>query len=144
MSLWVVDASVAAKWFLPPAGEPLSAEAQKLLSAYATGRVRFAVPDLFWAECVNIFWKAVRQGRWTAPAARTAIKLLKQRRFPTASALEVLDEAFSIAATFDRSVYDSLYVALAVRLKAELVTADERLAHALAAHLPVKWLGALE
>ena len=143
MSLLVIDASVAAKWFLPPAGEPLAAEAQKLLSAYATGRVRFAVPDLFWAECVNIFWKAVRQGRWTASAAHTAIKLLKQRRFPTASALEVLDEAFSIAATFDRSVYDSLYVALAVRLKAELVTADERLANALAAHLPVKWLGSL-
>jgi len=55
----------------------------------------------------------------------------------------VLDEAFSIVATFDRSFYDSLYVALAVRLKAELVTAGERLAKALAAHLPVKWLRSL-
>jgi predicted nucleic acid-binding protein len=55
----------------------------------------------------------------------------------------LLEEAFSIALTFDRTVYDSLYVALAVRLKADLVTADERLANALAAHLPVKWLGAM-
>jgi predicted nucleic acid-binding protein len=54
-----------------------------------------------------------------------------------------LEEAFSIAATFDRSVYDSLYVALAARLKAELVTADDRLANALAANLPVKWLGSI-
>jgi predicted nucleic acid-binding protein len=38
-------------------------------------------------------------------------------------------------------VYDCLYVALALRLKGQLVTADERLANALAAHLPVKWLG---
>ena len=64
-------------------------------------------------------------------------------RFPTTSSHDLLEEAFSIAATFDRTVYDSLYVALAVRLKADMVTADERLANALAAHLPVKWLGAV-
>jgi len=143
MSLFVIDASVAAKWFLPPSGEPRSAEARRLLSAYADGRVRFAVPDLFWAECANILWKAVRQGRWTLRDAEASITLLMQRPFPTTSAREVLEETFSIAITFDRSVYDSLYVALAVRLKADLVTADERLASALAAHLPVKWLGSL-
>jgi predicted nucleic acid-binding protein len=32
---------------------------------------------------------------------------------------------------------------LAIQSKTELITADERLANALAAHLPVKWLGAL-
>ena len=143
MSVIVVDGSVAAKWFLPPSGEPLSAEARRLLSAYEDGRVRFMVPDLFWAECANILWKAVRQGRWTLRAAEDAMRLLKQQPFPTTSAPDLLEEAFSIAATFDRSVYDSLYVALAVRLKADLVTADERLANALAAHLPVKWLGSI-
>jgi len=101
------------------------------------------VPDLFWAECANIMWKAVRQGRWTRNAAEEAILALKGRSLPTTSSLDVIEEAFSIAVTFDRTVYDSLYVALALRLKAELVTADERLANALAAHLPVKWLGSL-
>jgi predicted nucleic acid-binding protein len=43
---------------------------------------------------------------------------------------------------FDRTVYDSLYVALAVHSKTQLITADERLANSLAAHFPVKWLGA--
>jgi predicted nucleic acid-binding protein len=105
--------------------------------------LRFAVPDLFWAECANILWKAVRQGRWTRSAAEEAIMALKGRSLPTTSSLDLLEEAFSIAATFDRTVYDSLYVALAVRLKADLVTADARLANALAAHLPVKWLGSV-
>jgi predicted nucleic acid-binding protein len=86
MSLFVMDASVAAKWFLPPSGEPLSAEARNLLSTYADGRVRFAVPDLFWAECANILWKAVRQGRWTVRSAQASITLLKRRPFPTTSA----------------------------------------------------------
>jgi len=47
MSLYVVDASVAAKWFLPPSGEPLADEALQLLASYAQGRGRFAVADLF-------------------------------------------------------------------------------------------------
>ena len=143
MTQFVIDASVAAKWFLPPSGEPLAVEALRLLAGYADGRFRFAVPDLFWAECGNILWKAVRQGRWSRSVAEKAIGALKDRSFPTTSSLDLLEEAFSIAATFDRTVYDSLYVALAIRLKADMVTADERLANALAAHLPVKWLGAV-
>jgi predicted nucleic acid-binding protein len=143
MTQFVIDASVAAKWFLPPSGEPLADEALRLLTGYADGRFGFVVPDLFWAECGNILWKAVRQGRWSRDAAEKAILALKHRSFSTTSSLDLLEEAFSIAATFDRTLYDSLYVALAVRLKAEMVTADERLANALAAHLPVKWLGAI-
>jgi predicted nucleic acid-binding protein len=114
-----------------------------LLAGYAEGRFQFAVPDLFWAECANILWNAVRQGRWTRSAAEEAILALRGRCLPTTSSLDLLEEAFSIAATFDRTVDDSLYVALAVRFKAELVTADVRLANALAVHLPVKWLGSL-
>lgn len=143
MTLFVIDASVAAKWFLPPSGEPLAEEALRLLAGYADGRFRFAVPDLFWAECANILWKAVRQGRWTRSAAAEAVLALQGRRLPTTSSLDLLEEAFSIGATFDRTVYDSLYVALAVRFNAELITADARLANALAAYLPVKWLGSV-
>ena len=143
MTVFVIDASVAAKWFLPPSGEPLAEEAFQLLAGYAEGRFRFAVPDLFWAECANILWRAVRQDRCTRGAAEEAILALQARSLPTTSSLELLEEAFSIAATFRRTVYDGLYVALAVRLKADLVTADARLANALAAHLPVKWLGSV-
>ena len=54
----------------------------------------------------------------------------------------VLD-AFVIASAFDRSVYDGMYVALAVATNTPLLTADERLANALAARFPVRWLGAV-
>ncbi len=143
MTLAVIDASVAAKWFLPARGETLVDEAFHLLRRYAKGELQFLVPDLFWAELANIFWKAIRQRRWEKPAAERALASLEERRLATVSSLTVLDVAFGIATAFDRTVYDALYVALAVHSKAQFITADERLANALAAQLPVKWLGAI-
>jgi predicted nucleic acid-binding protein len=139
----VIDASVAAKWFLPAAGEPLAQEALELLRRYGDGEIRFLVPDLFWGECGNVMWKAVQQGRLSRSAAEAAVMALAGRGFPTTASRELLADAFNLATTFGRSVYDCLYVALALRSNAQMVTADEKLAIALAAHLPVKWLGSV-
>jgi predicted nucleic acid-binding protein len=143
VSLLVVDASVAAKWFLPAKNEPLSKEAFELLRRYVQGEIRFVVPDLFWAEIGNILWKAVRGARCSKATAELALASLQERKLPTVSSADLLELAFRIATAFDRTLYDSLYVALAVHSKTQLVTADERLANSLAAHLPVKWLGAI-
>lgn len=142
MDLLVVDASVAAKWLLPRTNEPLAAEADRLLERYSHGEVRFAVPDLFWAELGNLLWKAVRARRCSDAHAKEGLARLGEQRLPTISSKSLLNVAVGIASTFDRTVYDCLYVALAVTSKGQLVTADEKLANALAARLPVKWLGA--
>ena len=39
MNAYVLDASVAAKWFLPPAGETYVEEALEVLAGYAAGRI---------------------------------------------------------------------------------------------------------
>jgi predicted nucleic acid-binding protein len=57
VSVLVVDASLVAKWFFPAIGETLVDEAFHLLSQYGAGEIRFLVPDLFWAELGNLFWK---------------------------------------------------------------------------------------
>ena len=143
MNTVVLDANVAAKWFLPQHGEKLAAEALELFRKYAQGDLRFMVPDLFWAELANVFCKAVRLGRLTQASADIALASVTERELMTVPSLELLDSAFQIAAAFDRTVHDSLYVALAIQSKTQLITADERLANSLAAHLPVKWLGAI-
>jgi len=142
MKSFVLDASVAAKWMLPAKSELLRAEAFRLLDAYEAAEVSLLVPDIFWSECGNIVWKAVRQGRLPRTDAESAIQLLSNRRIPTISCSQLLPEALAIALNFSRSVYDSLYVSLAVQSKNELITADEKLANAMAAQFPVKWLGA--
>jgi predicted nucleic acid-binding protein len=72
-----------------------------------------------------------------------ALSIMMLREFVTVPSQEILPDAFLIALRYAQSVYDCLYVALALNSKAQLITADERLANALAAYLPVKWLGAL-
>lgn len=142
MSVLVLDASVAVKWVLPAKGEPLIDEAGDLLKRYANSEISFVVPDLFWAETTNVLWKATRQGRLTRPEAQAALVSLEQRNFPTVSSRVLVTEAYAIATAFDCTVYDGLYVALAVASNARLITADQRLATALGPRWPVKWLGA--
>ncbi len=143
MTSCVLDASVAAKWMLPATNEPFRAEAYRLLDEFGDGRLNLIVPEVFWAECGNIVWKAVKQGRFSRAEAETAIEMMLRRNIPSVSSAKLLAEALEIAFANDRSVYDALYVALAVDSKRTLITADERLANALAARYPVKWLGAV-
>ena len=143
MNVFVLDTSVAVKWFLPTKDEPLSNEALALYEKYLRGEIRFIIPDLFWAELGSAFWRAIRLGRFPKESAQEAITYLMKCDLPVFSIATLLERAFSIATVFDRTVYDSLYVALAVQSGTQLVTADERLANALAAHFPVKWLGAI-
>ena len=141
MSLFVLDVSVAIKWALPGVGERLTTEALELLNRFGKAEVEFIVPDLFWLELGNALWKAVRIGRCAPPDAAEAMTAMRDRGLPTLASYGLLDQALSIAVTFDRTMYDSVYVALAVQTQCELVTADECLANALAARFPVKWLG---
>jgi predicted nucleic acid-binding protein len=139
----VVDASVGVKWCLPVAGEELVPQAVNLFQEFRLGRVRFLVPDLFWIELANALWKAVRRGRSSIKDADLALSQMQALGIATISSGSLLPEALQIAANYDRTVYDSVYVVLAVQSGGELVTADERLANALAAYLPVRWLGAI-
>jgi predicted nucleic acid-binding protein len=142
----VLDASVAVKWLIPSAissqKETLTAESLQLLRRYVDGDINLMVPDVFWAEVGNVLWKGVRQRRWPQAHAEGAASEIRGRNFFTVSSLTLLPDALKIALVHERSVYDCLYVALAIRFKTEMITADERLANALAARLPVKWLGA--
>ena len=142
MNLVVLDASAAAKW-LVWAGEPLEVEALNLLELRNQGQLEFIVPDLFWLEIGSILCKAVQRGRCSEEAAKHSIPALRGYLLTTERSEPLLESAFAIARQYNRSFYDSIYLALAVSRQATLLTADEKLANATAAYLPVKWLGAL-
>ncbi len=137
----MLDASVAAKWFLPD--EPFSAIALELLRSATAGTTEFIVPDLFFSECGNILWKAARRQRLSAEETLAAIRVIGDLETLTVPAGGLLEKTLQIARSYDRSFYDSLYLAVAVQQQGHLVTADEKLANATAAYLPVRWIGSL-
>ncbi len=114
----VIDASVAVKWFLDEAG---SREARTLLE---DGRPLIA-PSCLFLEVTHVIWGAVRRGRTTPDALRDVPGLLS-RIFPEpVPDLSVLADAAELMRRHDHPVYDCVYLALAARSAAPLVTADE-------------------
>lgn len=142
MTTLVLDASVAIKWAIPAANEPLTEESVRLFRRFRDGEIDFLVPDIFWAEIGNVLWKGVKRGRWPRTDGEAIAADFKEHDFQTVPSQLLLPEALKIAFTYDRNIYDCLYVALAAESQLQLITADERLANAMAARFPVKWLGA--
>jgi len=138
----VVDASVAAKWLLPPGGEPFADKAKSLLARYVNREIQIVVPDIFWAELANLLWKAARTARCTSAEALASLEAIRAQQFSTVASIHLAESALRIACQSDRTAYGALYVALAEELNGSFITADEKLANALAARYPVKWLGA--
>src|SRR5438067_1354369 len=66
----VVDACAAAQLFVP---EPLTTRAVALFQWLGAAGTVVHVPDLFYAECANIFWKKVQRGSISQSAARVAM-----------------------------------------------------------------------
>ena len=119
MTAYVVDASVAVKWYLP---EEHSRQAACLL---APDSILWA-PDLIYVEVGNVFWKRVQRGELDHDRARMFLSdfLASPLRIEVSPLL--LEKAWDIATRYGRSVYDSLYLALANKLGVPMVTADLR------------------
>ncbi len=126
MTRYVVDASVAAKWFFR---QEYSSQSGRLLSK---GHQLLA-PDLIWSELGNIAWKRVRQGELTREEASELIADVVRMPLEITPVQGLLAVAFELAAATDRTIYDCAYLALAMGSKSRLVTADERFVNALAA-----------
>jgi predicted nucleic acid-binding protein len=136
-----MDASVAVKWMVPTLREVLREEAMRLAELQSVGRLELIVPDLFWIEVGNVLWKAARSKRIPSSEFDLALKLVQNSDIPSFPSRRLLPSALLIAFEFNRSVYDSLYIALAKELSCQLITADEKLVNAVGSKLPVVWLG---
>lgn len=125
MSTYVVDASVAAKWFLE---EEDTETALRVLDEDN----ELHAPDFLLAEADSILCKRVRRLELTEERAIQFREILRALPIHLYPFVVLLDQAYGIANRTGRSLYDCLYVVLAVLLDAPVVTADRRLYNALA------------
>ena len=117
---WVVDASVAVKWFVD---EARSAEARAVL---ASGP-QIIAPDLIIAETCNTAWKKVRRGDISLEQGEAMVRALPLSFDRLVATAPLSERALELAQRFDHPAYDCFYLALAESESAVLVTDDDKL-----------------
>ncbi len=125
MSFYVVDASVAAKWFLNEVHSPAA------LGILKDGNELHA-PDFFLLEMDSLFCKRIRRGDISEIDGNDARSILASLPITRHSSETLRETAYAIANQTGCSLYDCLYVTLAVLLETRMVTADRRLCRRLA------------
>ncbi len=96
-------------------------------------RFHVLVPDLLYAEVGNGLWKKLRRGDLTEPIAQRLLRAVRRAPFQVRPARPLVARALELARETGRTVYDSLYLALARRHRCLLATADERFYNAILA-----------
>ena len=120
---YVVDASVAVKWFLR---ESLHDQAGRLLDHVEL----LQAPDLMVAEVTNIAWKKCIRGEIPGSQAQTIARAIRQSIPLLRPSAELAEQALDIALALNHPVYDCLYIACAEVTDGILITADEELCRA--------------
>jgi predicted nucleic acid-binding protein len=127
VSVFVVDASLVIKWFVP---EINSEAARRWLDASHD----YVAPDLLFSETGNTVWKKVRRKELEEIEGRQLVRDLAQIAVETVATRSLLQDALTLALTAGITVYDAMYLTLAVRLEAQVITGDDRFADKVAEH----------
>jgi predicted nucleic acid-binding protein len=135
LTRFVLDASVALRWFL---SNPVPAYARRVRRLILDG-ARAVVPALWHLEMANGLTVAERRGIVTvgdADQSLTDIEGLLGQAIESDPALVSVQQALTTARTFKLSAYDAVYLDVARRERLPLATLDEDL-RAAAAHAGV-------
>ena len=125
MTRYVVDSSVAFKWYRQPGDEEYVPQAVSILENHLQGNSEIHVPDLLFYELGNILRfkeSLVSKDPLTILQETFALAL---RIYPVD--LLVAEEAFRFAHRYDITFYDAAFIALSYLLQASFVTADKKL-----------------
>jgi predicted nucleic acid-binding protein len=116
----VVDASIAAKWYL---NEMHSGSAEKLLDSNV---FQLHAPDLLLPEVGNVLWKKRRSGELLPSECERIGRNLREREVTYHRLCDLFTPALIASQYSDRPIYDWYYVVLARSLRIRFVTADRR------------------
>ncbi len=115
----VVDASVAIKWYVP---EIYEQEASRLQQSGD----EFYAPELILPEFGNIVWKKVTRREITEKEGQRIVSEFSKAKLIYHSQRQIIKSAFTGATMTNQTVYDWTYMALALSLRCQFVTADMR------------------
>ena len=124
MSGFVVDASVAIKWFIPE----IHSEAALLARR---SRQRLHVPAFMTLELGNVIAKKIRRRELTRENGKTILKEVQHLPLQRHADDRLFPAAYELALDTQQSLYDCLYLALAEAVDGRMITADRKFYNAL-------------
>lgn len=121
---FVVDASVAVKWFIVEEDSDIAREL--MLSDQ-----ELHAPRLMASEVANALWRKARQHEIGYDTAVLLMSHISGVPVHWDADENIASQALRLAFALDRPIYECVYLALAYRIGAVVVTADLRFANAL-------------
>ncbi|WP_170314560.1 type II toxin-antitoxin system VapC family toxin [Aquibium carbonis] len=118
----IVDSSVAVKWFT---NEPRNDIAKRIILLDA----ELIAPEWGLAEIGNALWRKVRRSELTFDQALEAIREVSRQLEWVRCTTATMVSALELGRRLDHSIYDCLFLALALeRSDAKLITDDDKFA----------------
>ncbi|MDZ7719616.1 MAG: type II toxin-antitoxin system VapC family toxin [Balneolaceae bacterium] len=119
MSIPVIDACVAIKWFLPETGYEMAGEIFK-------SHNKMMAPDLFFIEFDAVVTKKVRQKLVDREDANKMYQEIRNIPFEIIPYSLISNIAFDLSSALSISLYDACYLAVAIEFDEKIFTADKR------------------
>ena len=139
----VIDASVILKWYLPD--EEFTQKALNILHRHVSGEIALCAPTILPYEILNALLVAERRGRVNEEVTQNAFKAFLDLEINFLNPFIDYPGIISPARSFNRSVYDASYLAVAEKRNFDFVTGDKRLYNAVKEKLKwVKWIGQIK
>ncbi len=121
MKRFVIDASILVKLFFEESHSDASfrhvRRADELLA-----------PELLWVEVANVVWKRHRRGEIGAADAAGVLEEMLRVPVVTHAHAGLVASALALASETGRTVYDCLFLALAISQDIPMLTGDKKLA----------------
>jgi predicted nucleic acid-binding protein len=137
----VIDASVLIKFYVP---EILSDKAVQLFHNLEGGNILLLAPDLIYPEMGNILWKKQQRGELIRSEVEEITDAILSLPLTIEISKPLVKLAVDISMGFGITVYDALYLSLAMVQETKILTADKKLVTAMAKtdlRKYIMWLG---
>ncbi len=128
MKIVIVDTSALVRLYVPDG--PIPDGLEECLAAAWRGEMILMVPELALAEFIQVLWKKEQAGYLKSLEVDEIVAALLEVPIEVVGHHGILIDALSLARRYNLTVYDSLFLSLAMRKKAQLITADHRLKNA--------------
>lgn len=130
--MWVIDTSALIRLFVPDG--PLHQEVETAFNRAASGADLVLAPQLLLAEVANVLLRKRRRGELSAQELGELLQAVESLPIRLCEHESLVLPACALAEAHGLTAYDALYLALAERHGAHLITSDvalDKVAHSL-------------